>query len=67
MRGWTRRIKRLDKLVRFWSKDVSGYVAEEIQIRCDIEGRAVPDHIRDFLKSHTARANQLRGFDSALI
>ena len=50
-----------------WSKDVSGYVAEEIQILCDIEGRAVPDHIRDFLKSHTARANQLRGFDSALI
>ena len=50
-----------------WSKDVSGYVAEEIQIRCDIEGRAVPDHIRDFLKSHTARANQLRGFNSALI
>jgi len=50
-----------------WSKDVSGYVAEEIQILCDIEGRAVPDHIRDFLKSNTARANQLRGFDSALI
>ena len=22
-----------------WSKDVSGYVAEEIQIRCDVEGR----------------------------
>ena len=48
-----------------WSKDVSGYVAEEIQIRCDIESRPVPDHIRDFLKSHTARGNQLRGFDSA--
>ena len=47
-----------------WSKDVSRYVAEEIQIRCDIESRAVPDHIRDFLKIHAARANQaprLRG------
>ena len=35
-----------------WAKDVSRDVAAEIQTRCDIEGAAVPEHIRDFVASH---------------
>jgi hypothetical protein len=42
-----------------WSEDVSEYVAFEIQSRCDIEGTAVPDHIQDFVASHTDPARQL--------
>jgi hypothetical protein len=34
-----------------WSEDVSEYIALEIQTRCDIEGTAVPEHIRDFVTS----------------
>jgi hypothetical protein len=41
-----------------WSKDVSGAIAGEIQIRCDIEGVAVPEHIRDFVASYTEPARQ---------
>jgi hypothetical protein len=36
-----------------WSDDVSDEVAAEIQTRCDIEGAAVPDHLRDFVDRHT--------------
>jgi hypothetical protein len=38
-----------------WSEDVSEYIAFEIQTRCDIEGTAVPEHIRDFVASHAGR------------
>jgi hypothetical protein len=34
-----------------WSQDVSKEIALEIQTRCDIEGAAVPEHIRDFVDS----------------
>src|ERR1700674_4971349 len=37
-----------------WSEDVSEYVAFEIHTRFDIEGVAVPEHIRDFVASYTA-------------
>jgi hypothetical protein len=37
-----------------WSRDISREVAEEIGIRCDIEGIAVPEHIGDFVEHHTA-------------
>src|ERR1019366_8653717 len=36
-----------------WSEDVTEYIAFEIQTRCDIEGVAVPEHIRDFVVSYT--------------
>src|SRR5471030_2508248 len=36
-----------------WSEDVSEYIAFEIQSRCDTEGTAVPEHIRDFVASFT--------------
>jgi hypothetical protein len=35
-----------------WSKDVSMELAEEIQTRCDIDSVPVPEHIRDFVRSH---------------
>ena len=42
-----------------WSEDVSKDIALEIQTRCDIEGVAVPEHIEDFVASHTGSTRQL--------
>ena len=42
-----------------WSEDVSKQIADEIQIRCDIEGVAVPEHVSDFVASHTGPIRQL--------
>ena len=42
-----------------WSEDVSKDIALEIQTRCDIEGVAVPEHILDFVASHTGSTRQL--------
>lgn len=42
-----------------WSDDVSQEVAAEIQTRCDIEGVAIPEHIRDFVASFTGPTRQL--------
>ena len=42
-----------------WSNDVSGEIAAEIQMRCDIDGVAVPEHIQDFVASHTGPTRQL--------
>jgi hypothetical protein len=42
-----------------WSQDLSADVAEEILTRCDIEGMAVPEHVRDFFERHS-RAIALR-------
>jgi hypothetical protein len=42
-----------------WAKDVSADITEEIQTRCDIDGAEVPEHIRDFVESHTERTKQL--------
>ena len=36
-----------------WSQDISRDIAAEIQTRCDIEGKAVPGHVEDFVHSHT--------------
>ncbi len=35
-----------------WSRDISAEVAAEIQARCDIDGVALPDHLRDFVESY---------------
>jgi hypothetical protein len=35
-----------------WTEDVSAQIAAEIQSRCDIDGQAVPEHVRDFVISH---------------
>ena len=45
------RIVAFERLGR-WSKDVSSELAEEIQTRCDIDAVPVPEHIRDFVRSH---------------
>jgi len=42
-----------------WSDDISQEIACEIQIRSDIEGAAVPEHVRDFVTSHEGRARAL--------
>jgi hypothetical protein len=42
-----------------WSEDVSEYIAFEIQTRCDIEGAAVPEHVRDFVASYAGPARQV--------
>ena len=42
-----------------WSEDVSKQIADEIQTRCDIEGVAVPEHVSDFVASHTGPIRQL--------
>jgi hypothetical protein len=40
-----------------WSQDLSSDVAREIQTRCDIEGVAAPEHLRDFLERHAASSS----------
>jgi hypothetical protein len=42
-----------------WSDDVSDEIAAEIQTRCDIAGDPVPEHIEDFVTSHSGPARQL--------
>jgi len=38
-----------------WSRDVSHDVAEELRLRCDLEGRDVPECIRDFVERLESR------------
>jgi len=45
-----------------WSRDISADIATEIQTRCDIEGAAVPEHIEDFVRSHTGAVPQHPSF-----
>ena len=33
-----------------WSRDVSADIAREIQIRCDIEGSELPEHLQEFVE-----------------
>lgn len=42
-----------------WSEEVTEYIAFEIQTRCDIDGNAIPEHIRDFVTSYTGPDRQL--------
>jgi hypothetical protein len=42
-----------------WLNDVSAEVAAEIQTRCDIDGEPVPEHVEEFVASHTHPARQL--------
>jgi hypothetical protein len=41
-----------------WSEDVSEDIAREIQIRCDIEGERVPEHITDFVERYRSQERQ---------
>jgi hypothetical protein len=42
-----------------WSEDDSNDIALEIQTRCDIEGFAVPEHIKDFVANFAGPTRQL--------
>lgn len=42
-----------------WSEDVSSDVAAEIQMRCDIDGVPVPEHLADFMQRHARPAHRL--------
>jgi hypothetical protein len=42
-----------------WSRDVSEDVANEIRRRCDLEGRKLPEGVRDFVERHEGSSRQL--------
>ncbi len=42
-----------------WAQDVSKDVAFEIQSRCDIDGRDVPETLQDFVDIYAASGRQL--------
>lgn len=41
-----------------WTEDISSQVATEIQSRCDIDGEAVPEHLKDFVDAHGGPTRQ---------
>jgi hypothetical protein len=41
-----------------WSQDVSSDIAAEIQLRCDIDGVPVPEHLTDFVQTHVRPVQQ---------
>lgn len=47
------RVKAFNTL-EHWAEDVSKQVADEIVVRCDIEGAPVPEHLSDFVAINTA-------------
>jgi hypothetical protein len=42
-----------------WADDVSRQIVDEIQKRCDLAGKPVPEGIRDFVEDHTGPTRQL--------
>jgi hypothetical protein len=42
-----------------WSRDVSEDVANELRRRCDLEGRELPEGVRDFVERHEGNSRQL--------
>ena len=42
-----------------WSEDVSPDIAAEIQLRCDIDGVPVPEHLTDFVQTRIHPVRQL--------
>ena len=42
-----------------WADDVSRQITEEIQKRCDLAGKPVPECILDFVEDHTGPTRQL--------
>lgn len=45
--------------LQHWTEDLSADVADEIQIRCDMDGVPIPDHVNDFVKNHKRPTRQL--------
>jgi hypothetical protein len=42
-----------------WSDDVSTDIAREVQIRCDIAGEPIPNHLEDFVAGYAEQSQQL--------
>lgn len=42
-----------------WARDVSEDVANELRRRCDLEGRELPESVRDFVDRHAGSRAQL--------
>jgi hypothetical protein len=42
-----------------WSRNVSEDVALELRRRCDLEGRELPESVRDFVERHARGPGQL--------
>jgi hypothetical protein len=42
--------------VEGWSRDLSENVAHELRRRCGLEGRELPDSIREFVERHDTEA-----------
>ena len=42
-----------------WARDVSGDVARELRLRCDLDLRDLPDAIKDFVERHEGDRRQL--------
>jgi hypothetical protein len=38
-----------------WSRDVSSEVAEDLQQRCDLENKELPENLKAFVESHAAK------------
>jgi hypothetical protein len=38
-----------------WSRDVSSEVAEDLQQRCDLENKILPESLKAFVESHAKR------------
>ena len=46
---------------------VSADIAAEIQMRCDMDGAAVPDHLTDFVRTHTPPTSTPVGSSACLL
>jgi hypothetical protein len=42
-----------------WARDVSGDVARELRLRCDLDLRDIPDTIKDFVERYEGDRRQL--------
>jgi hypothetical protein len=42
-----------------WAADVSADLTAELQMRCDIDGLPVPEHLADFVGKHASPTKQL--------
>jgi hypothetical protein len=46
---------------------MSADIAAEIQMRCDMDGAPVPDHLTDFVRTHTPSTNTPVGSSACLL
>lgn len=49
-----------------WSKDLSKDIVREVEVRSDINGTPVPDHLLDFCERHRVRPSLAADAESAV-